>query len=505
MSSFKLYLPSNASKDHFPDNSATNYRTNFHRPINLEGKWEVGVESIFYSSLDYNQDEEATIDYEIKASKTITLNEKSRQAFVVTDDNLWSGLRGFALPTFYKPKDTLNIIYQINSMNKVILSSRNFNLYGNIFTFQFHKDGRIMYTSDRDDFTLRIHPLLAKALGYEFYQNIFTGEGPLFAASKPPAVPKELKGDHFSIEFFVKEFVFLERRIILKNVADGPLDVKKNLLTKWDWLVPKHYKCRLSFSKSNKLIIHSYGKKYIFCFSIGFRKRFAHPNPIIGKDTRWAMRAVDEAHDHKNEIWAVEIYSHELAVEEVPITIQFDYHLRPRQFATVHDLLDNINQMSAKKMKEILHKNTLNVDLTVHFKVKDKKCHLSVGSNVKLTLSEVLTNMLGFTSREFSNIHLFATYSLTSKSFQQQRLYIVSNFTRDIAVGERRVSILQDFLHTLKGKGMVERRFHPITYMSLTTNFLDTAHIQLTDGNFNPVIIHDSHTLIILHFRRMQV
>ena len=50
MEAFKVYLPSNACHLIYPDNHPSNYRTRLDRLIQLDGEWEVGVESIFYSS-----------------------------------------------------------------------------------------------------------------------------------------------------------------------------------------------------------------------------------------------------------------------------------------------------------------------------------------------------------------------------------------------------------------------------------------------------------------------
>ena len=48
MDAFKVYLPSNACPTLFPDNTATNYRTRFDKPIALDGAWEVGVGSTVF-------------------------------------------------------------------------------------------------------------------------------------------------------------------------------------------------------------------------------------------------------------------------------------------------------------------------------------------------------------------------------------------------------------------------------------------------------------------------
>ena len=62
MESFKIYLPSNASQNIYPLNTSSDYKTHLDRPIVLSGEYEVGVESIFYSSnMKHSQDEKAYI------------------------------------------------------------------------------------------------------------------------------------------------------------------------------------------------------------------------------------------------------------------------------------------------------------------------------------------------------------------------------------------------------------------------------------------------------------
>ena len=50
---FYLTLPSNASLDVFSDNKTTEYRVKLPQPIDLDGNWEVGLYSFFYSNTWY--------------------------------------------------------------------------------------------------------------------------------------------------------------------------------------------------------------------------------------------------------------------------------------------------------------------------------------------------------------------------------------------------------------------------------------------------------------------
>lgn len=48
MNHFYLTLPSNSSKDYFPDNTVTNYVTKLHNTVSLAGEWEVGLAEIHF-------------------------------------------------------------------------------------------------------------------------------------------------------------------------------------------------------------------------------------------------------------------------------------------------------------------------------------------------------------------------------------------------------------------------------------------------------------------------
>ena len=62
MESFKIYLPSNACYSLYPKNSSSDYKTRLDYPIVLDGEYEVGVESIFYSSqIEAKRDEKAQV------------------------------------------------------------------------------------------------------------------------------------------------------------------------------------------------------------------------------------------------------------------------------------------------------------------------------------------------------------------------------------------------------------------------------------------------------------
>ena len=86
---FRLYLPSNASADIFPNNTNSCYTTQFEKPIRLDGAWEVGVESICYNTDigDYNESGTAQLTYSTFTSHVV--NNVYPTKYKVLDNNKW--------------------------------------------------------------------------------------------------------------------------------------------------------------------------------------------------------------------------------------------------------------------------------------------------------------------------------------------------------------------------------------------------------------------------------
>ena len=74
METFKVYLPSNASVHVFPNNTLSHYVTHFNKPLQLKGRWEVGVESACYSSRIDNEKEQAQIHCHVKTHDFVIAN-----------------------------------------------------------------------------------------------------------------------------------------------------------------------------------------------------------------------------------------------------------------------------------------------------------------------------------------------------------------------------------------------------------------------------------------------
>ena len=69
MDSFTIELVSNASSQHFPNNTLSSFTNFLPEQVNLDGKWEVAISEISYPSIYQNDTEEKFMFYDEKLSK----------------------------------------------------------------------------------------------------------------------------------------------------------------------------------------------------------------------------------------------------------------------------------------------------------------------------------------------------------------------------------------------------------------------------------------------------
>ena len=65
MDEFYVYLPSNASSDVYPDNSATNFKVNLAQPLHLDGVWQTAVVQVVYQNTSKTINGEVIEMYEL--------------------------------------------------------------------------------------------------------------------------------------------------------------------------------------------------------------------------------------------------------------------------------------------------------------------------------------------------------------------------------------------------------------------------------------------------------
>ena len=158
MQSFKVYLPSNACQLIYPNNKPSDYKTRLDHSMRLEGEWEVGVESIFYSRID-DKHKQAQVQCNVKALKEAyrTIQDKANK-FAFKSVLKWK--RNLEILPIVFEKDPTNIefvISTLNLMNHLLVTSKNFPA----FSFTTHS----FYTSSSlKKFYIFMTPRLAGVL-----------------------------------------------------------------------------------------------------------------------------------------------------------------------------------------------------------------------------------------------------------------------------------------------------------------------------------------------------
>ena len=507
MESFKVYLPSNVSTEHFPNNTTSNYRTHFTHPIKLEGQWEVGAEAMFYAPITRDKYETASIQFEIFTTEWAYWNDVAEYKFRVSDKRKWLGYDDHR-PTKmeFKKTEIDEVIKCLNDVNRTLLTEESFAKNGNFFTFFRTESGKVAYSCKIPDMVLNITPKMAAYLGFRSYHPTFAvGNDTRTAPSLPKVKDKTaLKPSNYDIAVFSQSFVKREERIVLKASGEKFENIKEDLMKVWNERVSKIYDSALAFSESGKLIVHNKELRGALLFSKEFGHRFGHQMPLCIRTSQWALSAADLQSQHQYETWFVDVYKDELGIFPHGVRDVVKHELKPRQFQSNSKLVEHLNQVSHREVAYVMRSKDPPNGFKVHFEIERDYCFLRVEPWVQVTLSENLAKMLGFTnSTTFRNTSALAPFSLTSIELQQQRLLIITDFTEHIAIGNKRACILQDFIHTKNEEGIKEKRFYPVNYVPVSKSYLDSVWIQLTDSNFKPVKIHDSHSVLILHFRKV--
>ena len=179
MDSFRVYLPSNASMDVFPHNKPSDFKVQMNPPLQLDGKWEVGVENVCYHSAiaDLNDIEKITL--RPRGYRYKSMNEVFDFPYVLTSDGKWNY---DWIQLEYKPKHKLitpmqNINQSLNTGNALILKDKNQKVYSFDTSYWRFKPYHL-FTSYSSGFAMRIDRTLHKHMGFGYSGHVFdSGRG----------------------------------------------------------------------------------------------------------------------------------------------------------------------------------------------------------------------------------------------------------------------------------------------------------------------------------------
>ena len=495
-----MYLPSNACQDIYPTNTPSDYQTHIDQGINLDGEWEVGVESIVYDSHIDDKNVKADILLDMESKETIHLANSfavNDFQFILNKSGKFEGLIGIT-PTHFEddPTNLEGVIKTLNDMNSQIFKKK----IG--FTF---KKGAFSKDSTLNGFALKLTSRLRKVLGYG--DNILSADSDVLAfdAYRQPGEEK-LTSEDYRLKYFYPDV--LERREHIELKSQGKtFDGKESTFV--ELLKSKTLRTvgvAIRF-KNHKLIIDNYRSDYTIVFSPGLGKAIGHDLPIIGRGTTWARRPLDLSDVNVIENGYVDIYTTKLkSIKSEKIYRKLALHVYPWQYETMTEAMEYMNKAVTYGIKQQMK---FSYDMQHHqFNLSlsdDDHCKLVLGRGLNVRFSENLLHLFGLSNRTLQHPQTISWRRVDAFRNRERQLFLLSNIAKTTAHGERHLQILQSFLHKSKAsQSFIERHFKPVMYVPLLSNSINRIHLQLTSENYQPIDITDSKTLVCLLFRKVR-
>ena len=498
-----MYLPSNVSPDLFPQNTSTDYRTHFDKAIHLDGQWEVGVESISYSSHISDEKEVARLNLTVKSKQVATVNSLYDFEFITSNQGTWKGFNGIIPNEFEaKPSEIQSILNTLNAMNRQMLNSQKLTTNGPIFEFYLNKDKYVAYRGIEMGFALQLSIYLAQILGFA-YRSVLNGKKTITAVRKPKKGNRDLTKEDYLLRYMSEANQTMKKRITLKasgEISDGKVET---FLALWKKHVTPVTDTRPELKK-RKLILHNYRKDVGLTFSEDFAQTFGMLTPFFCKGTQWATYSMLLKPGHKTEEWYIDVYDTTLSMTHFYEYQDLALYLNPWQHKSLETVLDELNSRT---------KNLLQHDLKGVYNEKKHHFQLSLEQNdhVKLIMgssiglcyfSPNLAFLLGFPSEAIESREMLGMREVDSLKSSSRQLHLISNVIRPTSYGKHQRQILCDFLHEGNGLPIVEKRFNPISYHPVAQNDIYMIHLKLTDDNYNPIFMPDFTSIVTLYFRR---
>ena len=508
MESFKVYLPSNACPNLFPDNTPTDYRIHFDKPIELDGKWEVGTESVTYSSHINDEKERSEIRLNVDWREDLMVNAHYPYEFITTDPDpsigLWKGFDGILPRDFEKDVTKIqSVVDTLNSMNYDMLKAEKVSENGQLFKFEFNDKGHVKYASQDRAFVLQLTNVMAKVLGFD-YVTVFHGSR-MNALHKPPKDLKALKQEDYLLRYMHMNCQESGRRLYLKVFGHGFDGKEETFLALWKRVVTSAVGIKAEFS-NGKLVLHNFNPNLGIRFSLHFARRFHQPAPFFGRGSRWAThKALLKKGIIEEEQWYIDVYSEKMEVTEEQKFADFSLDFYPWRCKTMKQVLRLINSRIQKLLRLKL-KTSYDADKHHFFLTLNdtsEHCKLTLGPWLSsCNMSKNLSYLLGFPDKEMNSGENLAVREVDSLSNHSRQLHLTSNVIQPTAYGKHQRQILCDFLHTRNVEPITEKRFDPISYHPVARNGIDMIRVQLTDDLYNPISIQDSTTIVTLYFRK---
>ena len=490
MSSFKFYLPSNACPDIYPNNTPTDFHINLDKPIELEGNWEVGVESIYYSSKIYDSTETATMHVKVEHLTRPRLNEVRSIRYRLSSDKKWLGFDGVT-PTYYQPDPNLieSVLHTLNSLNDEILVS------GKAFHFQRLENSISCELFDEGLF-LHLSPRLAKLLGVE---QIIGGRD-IIVPYTPSLSHVDLTLDDYHVRYIHTSLQ--EKMIVTLQWNDGDSDIEG---LKDSWKKAINYDMDLDV-KHDRSIITNQHRNLAIDFSPRMRQTLRQSWPIIGITTSHATQPYRDlnVNDIKNGHWYVSIYTREMARIKRSTFKEHLITLYPWKSNSIRQLLTVMNRKVEDKLKQKLRRiyHSARHRFSLHL-LPSRHVIMKFGKRLQISFSPKLAFLLGLQPVSYNQLLVKGERMVDALFNRARQLHVLCNIVKPTTIGNQQVQILRDFIHHRTNKSLCVKHFDTISYIPLALNRIDKLHVQVVNDLLKTVKLKDTKTLITLYFRKI--
>ena len=385
MTSFKLYLLNNACPKVYPDNTATSYRTVFDKPVDLEGQWDVGLESICYSPRIHDDTERAQITLKVgKASRKLITNTNPCH-YRLPEDNRWPGFDGVIPSTFETDPNKLdNVLETLNSLNDVMLIS------GSAFNFRHHFVRGVIFEPFDENLYLRLTPRMARLLGFRYIDTVGRYE-----ISSP--FVRNVDIDVLTQEDYRVRYLhtYLQKEDAITLKWNGtPFDGKAStFFTLWRSAMPYRIDVEI---RENTLAVTNHDSSFALQFSPSLQRVVQRVPPIIGKDLNWGSAPLAFERGYINDHWYVNVYSTEMLTQRVYTHRDIPLSLSPWKSNTIRELLHVINHKVEKKLKRTLRRNYHKGRHHFFLKLQSSQhAMMTLGKRLEVEFSANLAYLLG--------------------------------------------------------------------------------------------------------------
>ena len=505
MSSFKFYLVSNACPEVYPNNTPSDFRTSLNNPLELEGKWEVGLESICYSAEieDYEEDASITM-YTCKYTYPI-VNDSHKFRYFLTGDNQWMGHKGITPASFEEDQTNLSKICDtLNDMGNTLTSTTR------PFYFARNAQGALTYKCYDSGLFLSFSPHMSDILGLDsnttlgYYTSANVSEFTYdFDVKAETFYDAPLTQEDYTLRYAHVGLQKALHVITVKEFGESFNGTQEGLRRLIQEKLP--FPLDVAYG-SDRLVLTNLDEDYTFDFSPMMRLHFNLKGPLIGKNNlasskpfKWSDMP-DVTHEH----WYITVYGTAMKTLPVYECDKLSIPLSPFKYATVSDLLNGINNRVKSELKHALkgeyqverHKCTLNL-------LPSKHAVLTLGERIQVQFSDNLCYLLGFPYEHFSTGTVIGQREVDVLFNRSRQLHVLTNIIQPTTVGQQQVHILRDFVHTNVEDQLNVKNFDIISYVPLQLNSINDIHIQIVNSLYEPVKLKEMKTLLVLYFRKI--